>query len=129
MSDSIRLDTSGLKWLGADLGRVAGRTVPAVIAVVERGAVNVKKDWQGRWQGLAHAPFLAASVSYDMKVGVGRISAEIGPDKNKRQGALGNIVEFGTPKNAPHPGGGPALRVEAPKFAKALGKAAGKAVE
>jgi hypothetical protein len=31
----------------------------------------------------------------------GEFSAEIGPDKERVQGALGNIIYFGTSKNAP----------------------------
>jgi hypothetical protein len=62
-------------------------------------------------------------VSYDVfHTFAGNSHAEVGPDKAKRQGALGNIIEFGTPKNAPIPGGLPALETEAPRFEKALGE-------
>lgn len=114
------VNVHGLDELIADLTKAESRSVPAVAAVVERGAMNVKKDWRQRWSGLAHAPAVGASVSYDMRYGIGTVAAEIGPDKAKRQGALGNLLEFGSAKNAPIPGGLPALMTEQPKFEKAL---------
>ena len=72
-----------------------------------------------------HAPAYPASISYSLSLGaalVGRIEAEVGPDKSKRQGALGNILEFGSPHSAPHNDGGRALRDEAPKFEAELVK-------
>lgn len=85
--------------------------------VVERGALNIKNDWRRRWGGLTHAPALPYAVTYDVtREPGGVICGEIGPDKTKRQGALGNIIEFGSPTSAPHPGGAPALDTEEPRF-------------
>jgi hypothetical protein len=106
--------------LVATLTKAESRTAPAVRAVVERGALNVKNDWRQRWGGIGHAPALPAAVTYDVSYGFGSVSAEVGPDKGKRQGALGNIIEYGTSKNAPIPGGLPALEAESPKFERAL---------
>lgn len=125
----IDLDLTEVNRLAADLGRVSGRVVPVVAQIVEVGAHNIKDDWSSRWQGMSHLPALAAAVDYDIKPGLGVISAEIGVNKGKPQGPLGNIAEFGSVKNAPRPAGGPALAAEAPKFAKALGEAAGKVLE
>lgn len=123
---SVTVDVSEVRALARDLGKVAGRAVPEATKVVERGALNVKKDWQARWKGLAHAPSLASAVTYELKIGVGTIAAEVGPDKSYRQGALGNLIEFGSVKNAAHPGGAPALAAEEPRFIKALADIAGK---
>lgn len=122
------VEVSGLRELIAMLDKAESRSVPAVAAVVEKGAVNIKKDWQQRWGGIAHAPALPAAVTYDTAFGFGSVSAEIGPDKNKRQGALGNIIEFGTSKNAPIPGGLPALEAEQPKFERELANLGEKAL-
>lgn len=119
---SFTIDTSELNALAADLGRVSGRVVPQIQAVTEKGALNVKTGWARRWSGLAHAPAVDESVSYDMKAGIGWVGAEIGPDKDRRQGALGNLLEFGSINNAPIPGGVPALDEEAPKYEAELSK-------
>lgn len=115
------VEVHGLAELTAALSRAEARAVPEVGKVVDRGALNIKRGWADRWQGIAHAPALPAAISYDRYHVPGAVAAEIGPDKDKRQGALGNIIEYGTVNNAPRPGGGPALEDEAPRFQRALG--------
>lgn len=119
---------TGLRELIADLEK-AEHIDPAVRGVVARGALNIKKDWATRWSGIAHAPALPRAITYDTTVQRDSVSAEIGPDKDRSQGALGNIIEFGTSKNSPIPGGLPALAAEEPKFLKALADVAAKALE
>jgi hypothetical protein len=48
------------------------------------------------------------------------VGAEIGPDKNKPQGALGNLLEFGTSKQAGRQDGARALAAEEPRLIAAL---------
>jgi hypothetical protein len=121
----VTVDISQLAALAADLRRHSRETPSKLVPVVSRGALQIKRDWQRAWSGLAHAPALPAAVTYDVKVGARTVEAEIGPDKGRRQGALGNIIEFGTSNNAPIPGGAPALRNEEPKFLTAVEKIAG----
>lgn len=116
----VDVDITQLTKLAADLRTHSRKTPAAAVAVVAKGALNVKKDWQAAWSGLRHAPALAAAVTYDTTVSADGVGAEIGPDKSRRQGALGNVIEFGTAKNAPIPGGAPALEREAPKFEDAI---------
>jgi hypothetical protein len=111
---------SDLDRLERDLQRAVRDVVDEVRQVVSRGALNVKRDWRRRWSGHPTIRHLPDAVGYDVH-GVGNtISAEIGPDKNRRQGPLGNIIEFGSVNNPPIPGGLPALRAEAPRFERAL---------
>lgn len=88
-------------------------------AVVTRGALNVKNGWRDNAVASAgrHARLYPYSVSYDVKPIPGGAQAEIGPDKGRAQGALGNLLEFGSSKNPPHNDGGRALLAEAPRFA------------
>ncbi|MET7395619.1 hypothetical protein ABZS66_19225 [Dactylosporangium sp. NPDC005572] len=85
-----------------------------------KGALNIKNDWRQRWSGIAHAPALGSAVTFDVFYTLTAVNAEIGPDKQRRQGALANLIEFGSENNAPIPGGLPALQTEEPKFALAL---------
>lgn len=123
------VEAHGLVELLGDLARAQTRSVAEFAAVVNKGAVNVKREWRQRWSGIGHAPALPAAVTYDVSYGLGRIEAEIGPDKDRRQGALGNVIEFGTVNNAPIPGGLPALDAEAPRFERALGDIGGRMLE
>lgn len=125
----MTVEAHGLVELLADFARAQTRSVGEFAGVVTKGAVNVKTDWRQRWSGIGHAPALPAAVTFDVTYGFGRIEAEIGPDKDMRQGPLGNIIEFGTENNAPIPGGLPAAAAEAPRFEKALGDIGGRMLE
>jgi hypothetical protein len=121
MADDFTVTVEGVDQLVAALTRAQIQAEPRVFDVVSRGALGIKRDWQQRWSGLSHAPALPRAISYETRRSLAGISAEIGPDKGKAQGALGNLVEFGSVNNAPRPGGLPALEAEAPRFEKALG--------
>ncbi|WP_432050310.1 hypothetical protein [Verrucosispora sp. NA02020] len=107
------------RWVRT-LDSAAEDAIPEARKVVQRGALQIKNDWRQRWSGYKHAPRLPYAVTYDSKETAGGASAEIGPDKNKPQGALGNLFELGSVNNAPIPGGIPALAAEGPRFERAL---------
>ncbi|MFE7869761.1 hypothetical protein ACFUYE_05350 [Micromonospora humida] len=94
--------------------------MPAVRGVVQKGALNIKNGARQRISGHPHTPAYPAAIGYDSKVGPVSAEAEIGPDKSRRQGALGNILEYGTLKNAPLPHIRPAADEELPRFERAL---------
>jgi hypothetical protein len=114
-------DLDGLK---RDLLGAGAAVLPAVRAVTAKGALNVKNEWRQHWTGHAHAPLLPLAVTYDTSFAPTGAEAVIGPDKDKSQGALGNLFEYGSSNNAPIPGGAPALDKEAPRFEQALGDVA-----
>ena len=117
---TVSLDASGLKTLAADLDR-AGRTAPRRAAeVVEVGARHVRDFAREAATGIGHAPHYPRSITHDLTLRGFAAEAEVGPDKTRTQGALGNILEFGTSKNAPIPHLGPALAREAPAFLRAM---------
>jgi hypothetical protein len=127
----VTFDTHELTALIDDMeAAAAAATAPVVGKVVEKAALNIKNDARRRAGGLAHAPAYPRSITYDA-VRVTRTGAatEVGPDKDKRQGALGNILEYGTRKNAPIPHLAPAAEAEEPRFARALEELAAKAIE
>lgn len=115
---SINANTRQLDEL-ANVFRVnAVRAQIQAHAVVNRGALNVKRGWQANATASAgrHAHLYPASISYEMKPYPTGAAAEIGPDKNRPQGALGNLLEFGSVKNPPHMDGARALAAEAVAF-------------
>lgn len=80
-------------------------------------ARKVQQGARDRIAGHKYLPQYPAAISYDVRhTGLG-VEAEIGPDKGRPQGALGNIVEYGTSKNAPLPHLGPALEEQAEDLA------------
>jgi hypothetical protein len=108
-----------LKKLVASFKKAAVATPVASRTIVQASAQAIKADARRRITGLKHAPAYPFSITYDSQLTPTGATAEIGPDKDKRQGALGNILEFGTVKNAPRPHIGPAADAEEPRFAKA----------
>lgn len=106
--------------LALDLGAAPERVLAGLGPVVSKGALNIKNDWRASLSGLPHLPHLPAAIGYDMDVSPDGASAEIGPDKDKKQGPIGSIVEFGTSKNPPRLDGQRALDAEEPRFEAAL---------
>lgn len=76
---------------------------------VQVNAGNVKRDAQNAIKGHKYLPAYPYSITYDTHITPTGAEAEIGPDKDRPQGPLGNIIEYGTSKNAPLPHLGPAL--------------------
>lgn len=116
----MEVEITGDQELLAMLDRAQSRSVPEVEKVVAKGSLNVKEGAQRRVAGLKHAPAYPASIGYDLYHTPGTVRSKIGPDKGERQGALGNILEYGTRNNPPVPHLGPALDEEEPRYVRAL---------
>jgi hypothetical protein len=116
-------DFSEVQALAVSLGRVSSAVVGEARQVVAKAALNVKEDTRKNiskndyWKRLEH------KVNYDL---VG-LTAVVGYD-DTGQGELAGIYEFGSSRRAPHPTLYPAAEREAPRFEKALGDIAGKAL-
>lgn len=120
MADHWRVESPDLVRYIAVIDEGARSAVKEVRQVVSRGGLNIKRDAAKAISGLAHAPAYPRSITYDLSQTGDEIAADIGPDKQRRQGALGNVLEYGTLKNPPHPHMLPAADRELPKFGKAL---------
>jgi len=117
------LDTSELELLSANLGRASARVIDQAHAAIAKGALNIKNETRDGLKGLAYWAKLTSTVNYE-QVG---LWAEIGYD-DRNMGELAGIFEFGSVKHAPHPTLIPAARAEAPRFEKAMGDLAVKAI-
>lgn len=121
------IDFTELDRLAADLGEVPKKAGAFVRKAIEVTARNVRDDWRENAQGMAHAPAFPYSISYDLKsfsgFGATVLDAEIGPDKQKPQGALGNLIEFGSVNNPPQGLGHGALQRNEGDFVDGLSKA------
>jgi hypothetical protein len=116
---SARIDMSDVRRLERHLARAVPRVRREARAVTMRGAVNIKRDWQAnaRQSSGRHAPAYPNSIGFDFAAyGPDIFMAIIGPDKGASQGALGNLLEYGSVKNPPHRDGGRAADVEEPRF-------------
>ena len=130
--DGIDVDMVQVKALADELGGVGARVRPAVKAVITKGALNIKNAARDAILADTRHVFVKQypySITYDVSVGAGAVvSAEIGPDKDKPQGALGNLLEFGSSKNAPIPHLVPAWEAEIDSTEMWIGKAGEDAI-
>ena len=117
-------ETFGFREAIAAFEQKIAATEPEVKAVVERGALNIKKQLVAEMQRSPHFKGVARGISYDMRTvggfGGGAIEAEIGPESSG-PGALANVAYFGTSRGGgtvPDPQG--ALEAEAPNVEKYL---------
>lgn len=115
--------TDGLeevRRLAANLGRIAGSAVQDVDGVAKKGALNIKQEMSYSAVWSRHFKGMASAISFDSAYRPGVVRYEVGPDKNRPGGALGNIAYFGTSR-----GGGTLdieqpLASEGPRFQSAL---------
>lgn len=113
MPDGFSIDHSELDKLSVDVGDVPAASGKNLFAAVEVGATRIRDTARANAAGMAHAPAFPASITYDIGAGYSliretfggggadSITAEIGPDKQRPQGALGNLIEYGSVNNPP----------------------------
>lgn len=135
----IIIEAVGFQELSADLGEVPKNAGKYIRQAVEYGAVNVKNYWRADLPKEGAAKALPYAIGYDIysnssifhdvlpstdEPGTATtITADIGPDKNKRQGALGNLLEYGSINNPAEGEGSQALEDETEDFQHGLEKA------
>jgi hypothetical protein len=113
----VTFDMREVVRFAATLPRAEAAMVAPLAAVVEKSASAIEKTMRTAAGGHSHFPSFPSSITHDIR----GLSAEIGPDKNKRQGALGNLLYFGSVNNGPvlpHPS--TALAAERPVFEAAV---------
>ena len=119
---TFSIDMSEVRELVADMSAIDGSLNRHVRASVVKGAVNIKNALITDMQASRHFKGAAGDIDFDIEVGGGGITAEIGPHSGPgNPGALANIAYFGTSR-----GGGTvrnpeyALADEIPRFEKAM---------
>lgn len=123
----IEFDTSEVRKLAATLRDAAHVTARGERRALQESAARIKRDWQREWTGMRNLPSLPYSITYETEIAESGPRAVIGPERGRRQGQLAPIAEYGTINNPPHPGAGPALERETPRFERAIAELAEKA--
>lgn len=113
-------DYSDVVELADDIHKAAMVIAPEAGKVIGKGALNIKMGWARALTGHPRIKHTPRSINYDLTVTAVLASADIGPDKAKRQAAIMSLIEYGSVNNAPFPAGAGALEAEAPNTEKAL---------
>lgn len=109
-------DVDGLSELVRDLAGAPIKAQRRADRAVRENARGVEAKWRQHAGFSRHAPLYPQSITHDVKWDGRAIEAEIGPDKALPQGALGNLIEFGSANNPPHADGAASLEAQAPRF-------------
>jgi hypothetical protein len=106
--------------LDARFARMAVIAPHIMHTVTARSARRIEKAWARKWtrgpqSRIKSMPFSIRSSVAFTNVGV---VAEIYSDTSnkKQQGSFAHLIEYGSIRNAPLPGAGPALAAEVPRF-------------
>jgi hypothetical protein len=118
---SITFDMRQVNLMAAKLGTADRSVVAPLAAVVAETATVVRDDLRQAAKGHPKARHFPSAITHDVR----GLTAEIGPDKGKRQGALGNLLYFGSVNNAPVlPAPSTALERVRPLFEAGIAEAA-----
>lgn len=109
-----------LRQFAIAVGNIADGAFEDVDEVITKAAVNVKSEMIADVSKSRHFRGMAGSITYEHHNTRGVIRREVGPDKGRRGGALGNIYYFGTSR-----GGGTGdiekpLNTEEPRLMSAM---------
>ncbi len=113
MADGFTVDFHELHELAQALGEVASSAGPYVRDAMQTTAIDIRDDWRAAASGMRGLGAYPRSIGYDFTgfqgFGATVLTCEIGPDKGRKQGAFGAIVEYGAPNFAPRHYGDQAL--------------------
>ena len=128
----LGLDMTQVNVLGLELLAASTAILPAVEKIIEVGAAKVKAEAKANIQAAdlrGRLPAYPHSITYDMEVDPkGTVSGEVGPDKERPQGPLGNVLEYGTSKGRPVPHLQPALEGEVVIVQQQMAAVAGRLI-
>lgn len=91
----FEIDTSELRRLSTDLGKIPAAVVPDVESVLKKGADNLKGTMAAEFEGSPHFKRVGAAVSYERRGFSSEIGYEIGPEIGRGAGSLGGIAVEG----------------------------------
>lgn len=120
----IRSDASEIFDLSATLGDIAAKAVPETHATMAEAGEQVQRVWQRAAASThdSHAKHYAGSIDSEILPGFSSIAVEIGPNRAKKQGFLGRILEFGGERSPAYLLGATALSESEGRTERAIAK-------
>lgn len=103
----FEIDTSELRKLSTDLGRIPAKVAPDAEAVLKRAAQNLKEAMAAEFEGSPHFKRVAGAVSYERRGFAREIGYEIGPEMGRGAGSLAGIAVEGGAN-----GGGGSVKID-----------------
>lgn len=110
------IDYSELRRWEAALRKAGRAAKTGAKGVVSKGSLNIKNQAQRIAPGATYARLYRKSIAYDITVTAEYVEGEIGPTPGRPQWGLGNLLEYGSVNNQPHPHLEPSLDAEESRF-------------
>lgn len=123
------VDATALAELAGDLVAGVDQVDTEAEQIVERGALNVRRDARRRIREQitgTYLPHYPQAITYDTESDTGGVEALIGPEVDRLQGGMGAGVEYGSARTGPLPHLLPAFEEELPRTLRHLADAAGR---
>ena len=102
----MQIDTTEIDRLAADLGDVGALAGPFINSAIQYTSKNISEAAQKKVSKRKLFSVAAGAIDYEVAVfrgfGASVLKSEIGYDKDKPAGALGNLLEFGAPNAKAH---------------------------
>jgi hypothetical protein len=98
---AVHIDASEVRTLAVDLAAAGGRMDARSRATIRKAAVRIKAGLRAEFGGHDYAPGVGPAVDFDTYGSGSFYGAEIGVNKDRYQGPLGNLLAFGSSNNAP----------------------------
>lgn len=103
----FEIDTSELRKLSADLGRIPAKVVAPAEAVLKKAAQNLKEGMTAEFAKSQHFRRVGEAVSYERRGFAREIAYEIGPEMGRGAGSLAGIAVEGGAN-----GGGGSVKID-----------------
>jgi hypothetical protein len=123
----VTVEDAQLHALAHSLDASPAATMAAVTATTIRAVKNIQREARQLAPTGPHIPRYAGKITTSSRHTVMSITAEVGPLQSG-QGALGEVLEFGSANNPPHPHVMPAADHEVPVWLRYLTRAAGTGI-
>lgn len=93
-----------------------------LLHAVDDSAAALQRDWRSNARKTArrHGKHYPSSITHDLTMHEGSVSADIGPDRALPQGGMGQGFEYGSVNQPPHMDGAVAFARNAQKFESAV---------
>lgn len=122
------VDLTEIDELVADLTASGPMVGLRAVPMMHRAGNNMVRDARDFAPSGPRTRAYPFSITYDLMFEKTGLVIEVGPDKDRNQGPLGNIFEFGTSDQAPQAHIGPAFDREAPNFDRAVSDLGGNLI-
>ena len=94
--DFIDFEKAEVDVWQADLGRAGANIFKYLPKAIEVTLGHIKEDARKSVRSsFGHIPHIPESIDYDVDIRAGGVYGEVGYNRNKPQGNLGHIIEYG----------------------------------